>query len=371
MSDRELNLILDQRSAVPLYEQICQQIRQKIERRQLRPGTLLPTTQQLRSSLQVNGKTAQQAMATLAKEGYVTRQSRRGTVVKGIPVRGVVAIYSYVALFGPEGNHEFYRLITSHLSNQLEALGRVHRMYLGNETPDTTNTAADDLLRHLSSGALAGVMLVNTPHQQLDQLVQIGREKRVPVVALSGYGNVDYSVRADIAGYVRAAAEYLRQRGRQRVGVIYNSSSRAFSDPAIIPAILRESGFEANPSRIIGRIATEPGGYEAASAMPLNQIDGLIVQDDVMATGVDRRLREMNVRVPDDLLAVTLWNRGSRLRLSLPFDRFEADINRQVELALGLMQDAINGRRIVERHLKIVPNMSAAQPQALLATVSM
>jgi len=365
MSDSILNLTLDQRSPVPLYEQICQQIRLKIERRQLQPGTLLPTTQELRTKLQVNGKTAQLAMATLAKEGYVTRQSRRGTTVKGIPRRGVVAIYSYMALFGPDGDHEFYRLITSHLGRQLEGLGRMHRMYLGSETPDTTNTACEDLLRHLSGGTLAGVMLVNTP-QHLEEFVQQGRQMRVPVVALSGYGEVDYSVRIDFPGYVRAAAQYLRQRGRRRVGVIFNNSSRAFRDTGIIPRILEENGFEPQPSRIIGRIETEQGGYEAASQMPLDELDGLIVQDDIMATGVDRRLCEVGACVSKDLLVATLWNHGSRLRLTLPFERFEADTSKQAQLALGLMQDAISGQRIPKPHLMIVPTHSRhAQPAAI------
>jgi DNA-binding LacI/PurR family transcriptional regulator len=354
MSDTILKLIVDQRSPVPMYEQICQQIRTKIEKKLLQPGTQLPTTQELRTRLQVNSKTAQLAMATLAKEGYVTRRARRGTVVKGIPRRGVVGIYSYMALFAPEGKFEFYRLISSHLGRQLEALGRVHRMYLGSESPDTSNTAGEDLLRHLSSGALSGVMLVNTPHQQFDELVQVGRQMRIPVVALSGNREVDYSVRIDLPGYVRSAAEYLRHQGRRNVGVIFNNSSPSFRDGTLIPRILEESGIRPVPAWIVGQDAAEQGGYDAAGRLPLDKLDGLIVLDDIMATGVDRKLCESGIRVPGNLLVVTLWLQGSRLRLTLPFQRFEVNIAGQVERALQLMQDAIHGQRISEPHLKIL-----------------
>src|SRR5688572_9591849 len=107
----ELNITIDQASAIPLYGQICEQIRRKVETRQLVPGTLLPTSHELCARLKVNYKTAHQAMATLAKEGYVTRQARRGTVVKGIPRRGVVGIYSFPDYFSEDKKHEYYRLI--------------------------------------------------------------------------------------------------------------------------------------------------------------------------------------------------------------------------------------------------------------------
>lgn len=360
MAVAELDITIDQQSGVPLYEQVCQYFRQKIESKALPVGAQLPTSHELGAQLQVSYKTAHLAMATLAKEGYVTRAARRGTVVKGIPRRGVVGIYCYIDLLRLGGDHESYRLTASHLSSRLEHLGRVHRMYLGSETPDASNTAGEDLLRHLSSGALAGVMLVNTPHKQLEQLVQIGRTMRIPVVALSGYGDVEYSVRIDFPGYVRAASEYLRRRGCKNIGVIYNSSSRSFHNPAVIPNILRDSGFEPDSTRIIGRVETVRGGYDAASQMPWSEIDGLVVQDDVMATGVDRRLCELDICVPRDLLATTFWIRGSHARLTLPFECFEADPWRQVQLALKLMQDAINGRRVLHPHIKLGPTMDPA-----------
>jgi DNA-binding LacI/PurR family transcriptional regulator len=197
-------------------------------------------------------------------------------------------------------------------------------------------------------------MLVNTPHQQFDELVQVGRQMRIPVVALSGNREVDYSVRIDLPGYVRSAAEYLRHQGRRNVGVIFNNSSPSFRDGTLIPRILEESGIRPVPAWIVGQDAAEQGGYDAAGRLPLDKLDGLIVLDDIMATGVDRKLCESGIRVPGNLLVVTLWLQGSRLRLTLPFQRFEVNIAGQVERALQLMQDAIHGQRISEPHLKIL-----------------
>ena len=376
MDESVLDLRIDQRSAVPLYEQICQQIRQKIESRQLQPGTPLPTNQQLRTRLRVAYKTAQQAMSTLSREGYVTRQSSRGTVVKGIPRRGVVGIYSHIDLVSQDGQHEYYRLITGHLSRLLEGNSRVHRLYLGSAIPGA-NTASEDLLRHMSGGTLCGTLLVNLP-PQIDELVRLGRTLNVPVIALSSGGQADYSVQVDHRGYIREAAAYLKKHGRHRVGLIYNRSGPELRQEGIVASMLEQGGCAPNESWIIGCAEDEKGGYEAderigyeaAKQLPLHELDGLIIEDDVMAVGVDRCLSELQVNVPRDLTVATFWNHGSRLRLTLPFERFELDVAKQARLSFQLMQDAIDGLRIAEPHVKIVPVYRASRhPEGMSATL--
>lgn len=354
MTEKDLDITIDQRSGVPLYEQICQQIRRKIEASELEPGSVLPTSQQLGNRLRINSKTAHMAMATLASEGYVTRVARRGTVVKGVPRRGVVAIYSYAALFNPAGEYEYYRLLISCLCRELESSGRVHRLYLGSETPDTGNTACEDLLRHLSSKGLIGVVMVNAP-ERMEEMVRRGREMCVPVVALCGNGEVDYSVRIDSTNYILAAVAHLKKAGKRRVGVIYNSLSVGLRDKSLLPKLLADGGLEPNGSWIIGEPASEEGGYVAATRLPLEKLDGLIVQDDVMAMGIDRRLVELGISVPKDLLVTAQWVNGSRLQTTLPFDRFEFNTGSQAKMGLALMQDAIDGKRITTPHQLVLP----------------
>jgi DNA-binding LacI/PurR family transcriptional regulator len=308
----------------------------------------------------VNYKVAQQAMATLAKEGYVTRQARLGTVVKGIPRRGVVGIYVNLNLMSSDASNEYYRLITGHLGDLLDRHSRVHRMYLGGLAPGA-NTACEDLLRHISGGTLCGAMLVNMPIEHVEQIVEQGRRMHIPVVSFSGGSSSDYSVRMDYVGYVRTAAEFLRRQGRQRIGLIYNRWSMRYHEAGVDAQMLREIVGAQQPRWVVGFTANEDGGYEAAAKLPLDEIDGLIVEDDVMALGVARRLRETNVRIPGDLVVTTTWNRGSRLELPMSFERFELDVAEQARTGLHLMEDAINGQRIDQPHIKL---MSVHQPAA-------
>lgn len=343
------DITLDQRSGVPLYEQICQHFRTKIESSELQPGTTLPTNHELRQKLQINYKTAQQAMATLAKEGYVTRAAKRGTVVKGIPRRGVVGIYSHFEVLGHEMEYEYYRLIAKHFCRLLEDHGRVYRMYLGSISAQTPNAACEDLMRHVGNGALCGVLLT-TAFPRMEQLMKAARSSRTPVVQLVGGWQADYSVIPDLPGLIRSAANFLGDSGRRRIGVIYSQLTGMLRNGSIITEILRDCGCPGAPQWVVGEEDSEAGGYRAAGRIPLGQLDGLIVTDDVMALGVDRRLHEAGVRVPQELIACTLWNQGSRMRFILPFERFELDVRKQARLGMELLQDAISGRRIVEPH---------------------
>ena len=139
------------------------------------------------------------------------------------------------------------------------------------------------------------------------------------------------------------------------MGIVFNSSSFSLGEPGVVARILEECGCPAHPSWVVGRVETEEGGYEAASVVPFSELDSLIVEDDLMALGVDKRLREMHISIPGDLKVVTFWNRGSRLRLTLPFERFETDVEEQARVSLQMVQDAIKGQRIAEPHVKIVP----------------
>jgi DNA-binding LacI/PurR family transcriptional regulator len=270
-----------------------------------------------------------------------------------------VALYSFPDHFSEDGKHEYYRLIMGHLSRLLESHGRVHRQYLGSNTPATPNVACEDLLRHLAGRTLSGMLLVTRP-QYLDEMMQHSRAHRIPVVALWGGcdRDVDYSVQVDYHGYVRAAAQHLKRQGCRRVGVVYNHSSAAFREEGVVARILKQAGLASSPSWIVGNPETEEGGYEAATRLSRAKLDGWIIEDDEMASGADRRLSEIGIRVPDDLRVTTFWNRGSRLRLTLPFERFELDVEKQAGLSLQLMQDAVSGQRLAEPHVKIIPTQT-------------
>jgi 2-aminoadipate transaminase len=73
---------LDRESGVPLYQQICQSLREAILAGQLAQGARLPTERALARELGINRTTVMNAYNELASEGLIEGHVGRGTLVK-------------------------------------------------------------------------------------------------------------------------------------------------------------------------------------------------------------------------------------------------------------------------------------------------
>src|ERR1700738_2447474 len=73
---------LDRGSAIPLYRQICQSLREAILSGELAEGVRLPTERALAVELGVNRTTVMNAYNELASEGLIEGHVGRGTLVR-------------------------------------------------------------------------------------------------------------------------------------------------------------------------------------------------------------------------------------------------------------------------------------------------
>ena len=76
---------LFKRSSVPLYVQIADLMRQRINRGQWSPGEQLPTLEALVEEFEVARLTIKQAMDVLSNEGLIVRERGRGTFASDAP----------------------------------------------------------------------------------------------------------------------------------------------------------------------------------------------------------------------------------------------------------------------------------------------
>jgi GntR family transcriptional regulator len=73
---------LDQRSGLPTYLQLVQQVRQALRLGLLRPGDQLPTTREVVAKLAINPNTVLKAYRELERDGLVTPKPGLGTFVQ-------------------------------------------------------------------------------------------------------------------------------------------------------------------------------------------------------------------------------------------------------------------------------------------------
>ena len=94
-----MNLQLDRESRLPAYVQIRNQLRERILRGDLPPGTRLPPEREMARRLGVSRTTVVSAYDELEAEGLVTAHVGRGTVVVGLtsPLQGEAGVIQPIA----------------------------------------------------------------------------------------------------------------------------------------------------------------------------------------------------------------------------------------------------------------------------------
>lgn len=78
---QDVNFFLDEKSGVPFYRQIIEQVKFAIGRGDLQPGDRLPTVRQLAVDLSINPNTVSRAYRELEIEGILDTQQGSGTFV--------------------------------------------------------------------------------------------------------------------------------------------------------------------------------------------------------------------------------------------------------------------------------------------------
>lgn len=76
-----MNIIISNSSNIPIYEQIKEQIKNKIISNELKAGDLLPSIRSLAKDLRISVITTKNAYEELEKEGYVETIPAKGTYV--------------------------------------------------------------------------------------------------------------------------------------------------------------------------------------------------------------------------------------------------------------------------------------------------
>ena len=77
----DISFQIDQKSGIPIYIQIMDQIKHLLATGVLQPGQQLPTIRELAVSLTINLHTVAHAYAELEREGFLTIQRGRGTFI--------------------------------------------------------------------------------------------------------------------------------------------------------------------------------------------------------------------------------------------------------------------------------------------------
>jgi LacI family transcriptional regulator len=116
------------------------------------------------------------------------------------------------------------------------------------------------------------------------------------------------TVMVDNAGGARAAVEHLLRFGHERIGVVSDAEEISSTAERLrgYRRALREAGIEPDPGLVSVGPSTRAGGYEAARAL-LERVDrpaALFTLNNFMTAGAVRAIRDLGLRIPDDVALV-------------------------------------------------------------------
>jgi GntR family transcriptional regulator len=111
--------VLEEPYAPPKYFQISREIISMIQRGDLRPGSPVPSENEIIERHKVSNTTARKALHELEKEGWVMRVKGRGTFVRDrTVVRAINRIFGFTKNMIEAGRKPMTRLIGFHLRNE-------------------------------------------------------------------------------------------------------------------------------------------------------------------------------------------------------------------------------------------------------------
>lgn len=328
----------------------------------LAAGEKLPSTQELARLWKVDPYTVHTALAALAKEGLLSRQPRKGTLVCAREEKlTAVGIYLRHNIWQP-GHSSYIQVLYQELTAELE---RQHLEAVPLRDPRTaweTHTLWPEMLERASRREIQGLLSLGSGagrHVVLDKLP-------VPVVHFVTI-NSPNRVEGDIRQMHELSLDRLATQGCRTVGYISPHNPQPEPRPG-----QRDVGVEAlthfmeaagrfgltvknqwirtaaQDAPFLGQAWSERFGYNEFHALwsQSQRPEGLVVFDDCTARGVITAILETRVAVPEDLKLVFHRNAEVDLLCPLPASFVEYSVQAEARAAVAMLRKMYRGEAV-------------------------
>lgn len=288
-------------------------LRQEITQGAYPPGARLPTREQLELRFRVSSATIQKVFDTLAAEGFVVSEGRRGTYVNNRPPH----LCRYGFAFHPTTQSPEWMQFHVAMHHEIIALSQANDLNLEVYTGIGNGAASPDyqrLCEDLSTQRLAGVVFHSPPY----------RLEESPVVALPGVPRVAFMKTPNIEGIValdldmqnwfERAVERLAALQCRRVAILAPPRSTAAETEHLVNA-LRQEGMVVRPEWVHATCICPANLPEARSLVQLlgslpqaERPDAFLIMNDNFLEYAASGLVTAGVRVPEEAVVLVHAN---------------------------------------------------------------
>lgn len=349
-------------------EAVCQQLYDFALQRE--PHAKLPTTRELCDLLETSRTTLNEALNMLEEQNVLYRKQSSGIYVSPKIHRRVIYILLYSYLFLGRYASPFWGMLWGLLAQEAEKRSETRNEYYCSHLilrqQRDESALPEEVLTAVQLNKVHGVLTVGTV-APLDTYFDL---HHIPCVAFAGWGH--WNVALDMQEEVRLAVKALAEQGCRSIGFwgVRDSGADPGEQPDKFRAVLAEHGLPFEPSLFRHGQPLDATGYNAnyqeqgyqlardVFAQPQgSRPDGLVINNDMMTSGMLVALHEMGIQIGSDLKIATHTNAGSPTLYGYEelLIRIEHDPARLVETMYATLDAVLNGQPPEQRVTYIRP----------------
>ncbi|OPZ23191.1 MAG: transcriptional regulator PdhR [Lentisphaerae bacterium ADurb.BinA184] len=339
----------DQRVRNPVEERLVCDLRSRIRSGRLAPGTRLPPRRELQRLFKVSGVTVDRAVRRLIADGFVRARDRSGTFVAPTPPH----LSRYGLVISQSFQSRFVQSLLSEGKRMEEQGPRQFPAYFQVRPGEASGDSAR-LLADLREERLAGLIFLSNP-LYLDSLPCVSGFPDVPKVAIVGStGNPAITaIHPDGEALTRLALDYFRKAGRRRLAAVTISQvDVAWADR--LAELAAAHGIELRPAWALGLDVGAATWHRRAPALLFQgngrfRPDALLVADDNLVEHVTLGLRDLGLRVPEDVEVVAHANFPLRPPAAVPVRWMGFEADRILQACTETLERQREGKAVPER----------------------
>jgi len=302
---------IDFEKATPLYIQIIDDIKYKVQSGVLQEGDQIGSQSELAQHYSVSLITIKKALAELIKEGILYSRVGKGTYVAKKSNAGHSATNKTIGLVLQDMKSPFFSLIAQEAENL--AFTKGYSILFTNSSGQLTKEESQ--IAHFREMGVSGLIIASMTHvYYANETIRRLHNEGFPYVLVSYIHDPDiYFVGTDheYGGYI--ATKHLIEEGFQRIGCINGETGNLVGDLRYRGYVraLEEAGRKVNSDYVFrlprgGEWYDFTSGYEIGKHYSQldDRPDAIFCYNDLTALGFQRAILEVGLRIPDDVAIV-------------------------------------------------------------------
>ncbi len=350
-----------EKTFVPLYRKIYEDLKRKIEEGYFQPGQKLPCERELCDAYSVKRVTIRKSLEMLADDGLIRKHMGLGSFVMEkeslAPAQsaGPDAAATILFVMRRNDNDIYHNTSTcnTRIFFEMEQICRRNGHLLSYVGLEEGTNLADIVREHPVSGVFLASSYLEETIRELGRL-------RIPALMLNQYDASMLSVMPDNLGMLELVIDHLSQMGHTRIAYIDGmpDSLNAKERWEAFRFAMYAKGLVVDPALYFVGDWTYDGGR--AAACKLLEMDNLptaiFAASDMMAAGAMEELRQHGLRIPQDISVVGYDNLDIDVMLSPPLSSATIDFKHMCEVAFEHLKWIMeSGERAMDHYVIRMP----------------